>query len=113
MASQILLILFVVSRSFSQPKMVFSSFFKSRAAQGLSINVIIVMVLGLFILIVILVIVGAKLKVFASSDGCVKQGNTCVSAATGCDYNQYSVPFSCSSKTGEDLICCVTKREAV
>lgn len=75
-------------------------------AQGMSINVIIIVVLALIVLIVLATISGSKLGIFSrTTSNCVQQGGTCaIACGEGAAIDK---PISMPTGVCEDnQVCC-------
>ncbi|HIH42261.1 TPA: hypothetical protein HA246_01315 [Candidatus Woesearchaeota archaeon] len=82
---------------------------KSKKAQGMPINVIIIAVIALILLVVILAITSGKLKVFGKGTAnCKAQGGDC-EPVTFCVKPKYTdvLGTDCESRTDGKTLCCI------
>ncbi len=80
----------------------------NKKAQGLSINMIILIVLGLIVMGVLIFMLGGKVKMFGTSaNSCTdKTGAECVASAGECKGAVLGA-FDCKESKGANAVCCL------
>lgn len=78
----------------------------NRKAQGMSVNMIILIVLGLIIIGVLVFMLSGKVKQFGTStNSCAEKQGTCVAQASECQ-GPIIGAMDCAKQKGENAVCC-------
>ncbi|MBI2136595.1 hypothetical protein HYU06_05995 [Candidatus Woesearchaeota archaeon] len=88
--------------------------FKSKKAQGMTLNVVVVAAIVLLVLVVLVLIFTGKIGNFVGeSEKCITKGGTCVAAKDGCNRANLEAPLNakCYKADGTtadtDQVCCI------
>ena len=88
--------------------------FKSKKAQGMTLNVVVVAAIVLLVLVVLVLIFTGKIGNFVGeSEKCVTKGGTCIAKDTGCNRANLEAPLNakCYKADGTTVnteeVCCI------